>query len=105
MKLDRNLNPSGKGKYAVINLRKIPGDPRTPQELAAAILANPECVEFGTVGTPDEFWLIKLKDANADAALFGYAGKALTQDPEYAAEVAEMAKRAGKNSPFCKQPD
>ena len=32
MKLDRNINESGKGKYALINLRKIPSDPRTPEE-------------------------------------------------------------------------
>lgn len=105
MKLDRNKNPSGKGKYALINLRKIPGDPRTPQELAAAILANPECVEFGEARGPDEFWPIKLKDKNADAALYAYAGKALATDPEYAAEVVELARRAGANSPYCQAPD
>ena len=105
MKLDRNINPSGKGKYALINLRKIPGDPRTAAELAAAIIDNPECVEFGAVGSSDEFWLIKLKDENADAALFAYAGKALAQDPEYAADVACIAQRSGANSPFCKAPD
>lgn len=105
MQLDRNLNPSGKGKYALIGLRKIPGDPRTPQELAAAILANPECVEFGEAGGPNEFFVIKLKDENADAGLYGYAGKAIRKDPEYAGEVAEMAARSGHNSPFCKAPD
>ena len=105
MKMDRNLNPSGKGKYALINLRKIDGDPRTAQELAAAILANPGSVEFGAVGSPDEFWIVKLKDENADACLFGYAGKAVRKDPEFAAEVAEMAHRAGPNSPYCKSPD
>lgn len=105
MQLDRNLNPSGKGKYALISLRKIPGDPRTPQELAAAILANPECVEFSEVGGPNEFFAIKLKDENADAGLYGYAGKAIMKDPEYAGEVAEMAARSGHNSPFCKAPD
>jgi len=42
---------------------------------------------------------------NADAALFAYAGKAMLTDPEFAGEVAALAKRAGPNSPFCKQPD
>lgn len=105
MKLDRNINPSGKGKYALINLRKIPGDPRTPQDLAAAILANPECVEFGQVGTESEFWLLKLKDAYAIPALTGYAQAAQADDDEYAGQVAEMIGRAGSNSPFCKKPD
>ncbi len=105
MKLDRNINPSGKGKYAVINLRKIPGDPRTPQELAAAILANPECVEFGAVGSQDEFFLIKLKDRYARGPLLRYAAEAYMDDPEYAAEVDAMSSRAGLLSPFCKKPD
>jgi hypothetical protein len=108
MKLDRNINPSGKGKYAVINLRKIPTTPTTPQELATAILANPESVEFGAMGSPDEFWLIKLKDRYATPALMGYAmGIAFDDegDPEYQAEVIEMGKRSGTMHPLCKRPD
>lgn len=108
MKLDRNINQSGKGKYALINLRKIPSDPRTPEDLAAAILANPECVEFGMVGSPDEFWVIKLKDRYANRALVGYA-KAIDLDAEgdqeYALEVSQLANRSGLAHPNCKRPD
>lgn len=105
MKLDRNLNENGKGKYALINLRKIAGNPQTPQELAAEILANPQCVEFGLVGSQDEFWVIKLKDKYAYASLHAYASAAAQDDPEYADQVSDLANRAGKNSPFCKTPD
>lgn len=105
MKLDRNLNPSGKGKYALINLRKIDGDPRTPQDMAVSIRANPESVEFGIAGESDEFWLIKLKDKYAATALRAYADAAQADDPEYANQVRDMAMRAGPNSPFCKSPD
>lgn len=105
MKLDRNINPTGKGKYAVINMRKIPGYPGTPEELAAAILANPECVEWGHVGAEDEFWLIKLKDRYAEPSLRSYATAAQKDDPEYAEQVFALANRAGLNSPFCKSPD
>lgn len=105
MKLDRNINPSGKGKYALNKMRKISGDPRTAQELAAAILANPECVEFGMVGTEGEFWVTKLKDRHAQPSLLAYAGSALTEDAEYAREVAAMAARSGVSNPFCKSPD
>jgi hypothetical protein len=108
MKLDRNLNPSGKGKYALINLRKVSSDPRTPQDLADAILANPEAVEFGAVGSPEEFWPIKLKDLYAADALRAYAD-AIDVDPqgddEYAFEVRELARRSGKAHPLCKRPD
>lgn len=105
MKRDRNINKSGKGKYAVINMRKIPGDPRTPQELAAAILAHPECVEWGCIGAEDEFWLTKLKDKYAEPSLRAYAMAAQDDDPEYANQVLELANRAGRFSPFCKSPD
>lgn len=104
MKLDRNA-PDGKNKFAVINMRKIPGNPQTPAELAAAILANPECVEFGRVGEPDEFFVVKLKDQYADHALHAYGTAARKDDPEYGVDVLTLARRAGTNSPFCKHPD
>jgi hypothetical protein len=105
MQLDRNLNNDGKGKYALINLRKIPGNPNTPEEIAAAILANPECVEFGRVGDPDEFFLIKLKDVHAEPALESYAKSAMLVDEKYGEEVLSMAGRSGTNHPLCKLPD
>jgi hypothetical protein len=105
MKLDRNINPTGKGKYALINLRKIPGDPRTPEDLAEAIKRNPDSVEFGIVGQPDEFWLIKLRDKYAHAALSAYADAAEADNPEYASQVREMLSRCGKNNPYYKKPD
>ena len=41
---------------------------------------------------------------NAPAALAAYAGAAMADDPEYAAEVLEMARRAAKH-PGRKKPD
>lgn len=105
MDLDRNINPSGKGKYALINMRKIQGDPRTAEDLAAAILANPEAVEFGEAGGPDEFWLIKLRDKYSKASLEAYAAAVGSDDPEFADAVWDLSRRAGKDSPFCKSPD
>ena len=69
MKLDRNTNPTGKGKYAIIKMREIPGDPRTPEDLAEAIKVNPQCVDFGEEGTDSEFFVIRLKDLYAEHAL------------------------------------
>ena len=108
MNLDRNINESGKGKYALINLRKIPSDPRTPEELATAILLNPECVEFGMVGDPDEFFVIKLKDRFSRAALSAYARVVELDtegDKEYLVDLLDLADRSGSAHPLCKRPD
>ena len=86
MKLDRNLNANGKGKYALLNLRN-------------------DRIEWGFVGASDEFFVIKLKDKYAQAALIAYADAAEHDDPEWAKEVRELAQRSGKNHPLCKQPD
>lgn len=106
MDLDRNINSDGKGKYALVNLRKIEGNPQTAEELAAAILKNPEAVEFGRVGEQDEFFVIKLKDEYAQAALSEYGHKAWADGDEvYARQIYEMSSRSGPNHPHCKKPD
>lgn len=76
MKLDRNINENGKGKYALLNLRT-------------------EQLEWGKVGERDEFFVIKLKDIGAPRALEGYAKAYDEFDPEWSAEIREMAKRSG----------
>ena len=85
MKLDRNVSYDGKGKYALINLR-------TNQVL------------WGYPHSEHEFFVIKLKDKYASAALFAYARAAEADDPEYAADVRALAQRA-HNHPNSKQPD
>lgn len=119
MKLDRNVNPDGAqpagetsrlpngGKYALVNLRKLPGgQPRTAADLAALILAHPDCVEFGAAGGDGEFFVVKLKDRYAEPALFAYAGAARANDDgEFAADVEEMARRSGARHPLCRRPD
>ena len=85
MKLDRNSNPDGKGKYTLINNRT-------------------NKVEYGD--TPeDEFFVIKLKDKYANAALAAYSDAARADDPEYADEVLRLALRAGVHHTLCKMPD
>lgn len=86
MNMDRNINPNGKGKYALLNLRK-------------------NTVEWGCVGAENEFFLIKLKDRHAKPALEAYAKSIEATDPQFAAEVRKLAARAGVNSPYCKEPD
>ena len=106
MKMDRNLNEDGLGKYALINLRRLSLQGRTPEvENALQVLKKAGVLELGCVGDEDEFFPIKLKDINAKAALCAYAASAEKTDLEWAKEVREMAERAGENSRFCKIPD
>ena len=86
MKLDRNVNRGGKGKYALLNLRT-------------------NKIEWGITGEPDEFFVIKLKDRHARMALLAYADSISGIDSEFSDEVRELADRAGAHSPFCEDPD
>lgn len=104
MELDRNINQDGKGKYALIKMREIPGNPTTPEELAAAILENPQCVDWGSKGSDSEFFLLRLKDKYAEPALLAYADAAADEDGVWSRRIYAMADRAA-NHPNKKSPD
>lgn len=112
MKLDRNINANGMGKYALLKLRALETfrDQGAFGEVDPAIAnAIHTLEEAGILDWGDkpetEFFVIRLKDHYANHALTAYARIAEKFDPEYAAEIFEMAGRAGQNSPFCKEPD
>jgi len=84
MKLDRTVRPDGLGTYALINLR-------TAQ------------VAWGYADSDDEFFVIKLQDCYAAAALYAYARAAEADDPAYAADIRALAQRA-HNHPQHKPP-
>jgi hypothetical protein len=102
MKLDRNINPDGKGKYALVKLR---GDLSDDTKYALSLLEDDGRLDWGNVHSESEFWVFKLKDKYSAAGLAAYADAAERDDPEFAAEVREMLSRAGPNSPWCKRPD
>jgi hypothetical protein len=114
MKLDRNIDANaGRGKYALLKLRRL-DDFReqgafgeVAPEIAKAIttLADVGILDWGKVGTEDEFFVIRLKDKYAAEALEAYAAAAIDDDPEYAGQVRDMADRAGLASQWCKKPD
>ena len=88
MKLDRNINADGLGKYELRNLR------------------TGEIVADCAPGDEHEFFVIMLKDVNATPALRAYAASAHHHgDAEWASEVLMLADRSGSYSPFCKVPD
>lgn len=106
MKLDRNTD--GGSKYAAINMRRVHA--LNPEQTVAAQAAIAELEKLGvlvksSVGSEDEFFLIKLKDRYAFPALAAYAQMASRFDTEYAEEIRQMSKRSGLNSPWCKPPD
>jgi len=109
MKLDRNINGTGRGKYGLINNRKLSeliGPNDKAAKAAIAFLEHFGIIEWGEPGTEGEFFVIKLRDEFAEPALFGYAkGAHNGGEVAYASEVAQLALRAGRHSPFCKKPD
>ena len=110
MKMDRNINPNGRGKYALLLLRKLAlceGGTTFNNAIEQAVQTLDEAglIDWGIVGTDREFFLMRLKDKYAEDGLLAYAKAAAVDDLEYAGEVQDMANRAGTNSPFCKRPD
>jgi hypothetical protein len=115
MKLDRNINGDGRGKYGLIKARRLAEvlsdqDPNQPiyrkerVEGAIQLLENLGIIDWGTTAKT-EFFVVRLKDQFAGAALTGYALAARKVDSEYAREVANLAQRAGSRNPHCKIPD
>lgn len=110
MKLDRNKNPEGEGKYALIEIRKL--GPKTRYRLfgreeeddGAFVIIPRSAINLGE---PDQFFVIKFKDRFAARALHAYAD-AIYEDVaggefsheegiemiEFAEEVRKEAMRA-----------
>lgn len=114
MKLDRNLEENeGRGKYAILKLRQLElcreqttfGGFTPRIQAAISVLEENGILDWGTVGTDSEFFLIRLKDKYALPALEAYAAAAEEDDFEWATEVRELAKRSGPYSQWCKKPD
>lgn len=116
MKLDRDKNSDGRGKYALLKLRQL--EAHEPQatfgsnEVTRAIetLDKAGLIEWGLPNTEGEFFVIKLRDKYAAHALNGYASAVYRDDGfdgdcDYFNVVKELAQRAGAHSPFCKRPD
>jgi hypothetical protein len=107
MRLDRNENIDGMGKYALINLRRLSMCTGLVLDRALAAygdLRSLNLLDEGIRGEDDEFFVIKIKDKFAEPALSAYANAAAESDPEWAKEVTALATRAAHH-PNKKQPD
>jgi predicted transcriptional regulator len=127
MKLERNINGTGRGKYGLIKTRRLAEiddaaehqrrnvtgitDMRNQERVryAISILEDAGVIEWGEPGTEGEFFVIKLRDLHARAALTAYCDDIAKDSPhhdvEYQKDVRQLSFRAGPDSPFCKKPD
>lgn len=99
MQLDRNITNPRRGKYALIKLREfVPAV--VESEVDGAGVSRPKfyeidarAVDFGDTEDSD-FFVIRLKDKYAGAALMAYAHAAQPDDSQYAGEVFKLALAA-----------
>ncbi|HEV8293036.1 MAG TPA: hypothetical protein VGP94_13970 [Tepidisphaeraceae bacterium] len=115
MKLDRNINADGRGKYGLIRNRRLAEiltwdggegeilDQRAVAN-AVALLERAGVIDWGD-NPWTEFFVMRLRDKYAAHGLFGYAKAADVDDPEYAEEVHQLGLRSGVAHPVCKRPD
>lgn len=104
MKLDRNINPDGKGKYALLKQRELSHSQSVHVSDAVDMLSECGIIDYG--GTPEtDFFVIRLKDKYAAPALEAYANAALLDDQdEYAKEIFVLAHKA-RTYPSPRMPD
>jgi hypothetical protein len=116
MKLDRDMKENeGRGKYALVRLRTVEDGSEAARLLFR--LDSLGVVDWGRKGDADEFFVIKLRDKYADAALKAYSDAAAEDarretDEEksrnlfqWSIAVLRLVERSGVFSPFCKRPD
>lgn len=117
MKLDRNTNTDGRGKYALLKLRRQEKPISSEAVTAATILKDAGLLHFGNEGPGEQFFVMKYKDRFTAPALRAYAAAVMqhAQNPvltpdekqrreliEYANEInheAEEAERLGEKLP------
>lgn len=122
MKLDRNTNNDRRGKYALVNMRKlkpiIDGSPHNANTQAVthaiSLLCEQGLITFGTESPGDQFFVMKYKDKFTADGLQGYAtaaaewlkklpeGDAKYSMSEYVAEMfdeSHAARKVGNHIP------
>jgi hypothetical protein len=106
MKLDRNTNKDGTGKYAIVKMRvikELDGELEAEVRKALALLDRLGILDYGA-DDHTAFFPIRLKDKYAAAALGAYGMAAWEDDREYAMEVLNLAMKAATH-PGKRKPD
>lgn len=122
MKLDRNVNRGGHGKYALVNMRKVVPmldaaapmnrdiEEYPPELKAFMLLVEKGIITLGNETPGDQFFVMKYKDKFTHDGLSAYAGAVMregfrTRDAslhEYADQImaeAAAAKELGNRIP------
>lgn len=109
MQLDRSITMPG--KYAILRLRKLNellqagGHDAEILVASASNLKQLGVLDDSPAHSPGEYFVLRLRDRYAQAALIAYANAAWIDDPEYARDIWALTQRAGPASPYCKAPD
>jgi hypothetical protein len=107
MKLDRNINKDGRGKYALVNIRELDGFAEdSVVRNCFDVLRNSGVITLGNESPGEQFFVMKYKDRFTASGLFAYAqaicdylrdelddGKRASL-LEFQLEIEEEAKRA-----------
>lgn len=111
MKLDRNINPDGSGKYTLLKMRLLREnkDPRVYE--AWHILKDAGLIHWGDEGPGEQFFVLKYKDQFTHFALRSYANHveayAMTILPgmnvELHDELLEYAKEIHKEASIAEE--
>jgi hypothetical protein len=75
MKLDRNINKDGGGKYALLKLRSVNLSSDGDVHVAIELLASRGMIHWGNEGPGEQFFVMKYKDRFTHSALRSYANQ------------------------------
>lgn len=116
MKLDRNINTDGSGKYALVKMRSLNVSSDGDVHNAFRLLVENGLIHFGNEGPGEQFFVMKYKDMFTVSGLEGYATAVILEagkvenehnfsknDPaveslqEYADEIFKEAREAQRH--------
>lgn len=97
MKLDRNINPDGAGKYALLHIRKLKQYGHEAEIIHAInLLTEYGLLQVGNESPGDQFFVMKYKDKFTAPALFAYSRAAMDESQALALSLLDPPKE-GEN--------
>lgn len=103
MKLDRNENKDGTGKYGLVLMRRVTAKSPAKVHNSLRTLEDAGVIDYGPQGPSDgsrQFFVIRYRDKFAEPALRAYAKAARTEAQRLHAEA--KAARSGDAAELCR---